>query len=65
LVFEDCDGITRIAIPKSVTKMGKNVFSNCDELIAVYCEAQSKPSGWNYYWEPEYPTLVHWGSTGN
>ena len=47
--FYGCSALTKIVIPKSVTKMENSVFLECESLI-IYCEAESKPSGWSQYW---------------
>ena len=48
--FEDCASLVSIIIRNSVTSMGGSVFSGC-ALLTVYCEAQSKPSGWSGDWD--------------
>lgn len=58
-VFSDCTGLTSIIIPNSVTKIGSYTFYNCTNLT-IYCEAESIPSGWDYYWN--YSNCpVQWG----
>ena len=47
--FEDCYSLTSVIIPDSVTSIGEEAFYYCTSLT-VYCEAASKPSGWNYNW---------------
>ena len=55
--FYDCTSLTSITIPESVTSIGKHVFSGCSKLT-IYCEASSRPSGWDSRWNssnrPEY-----------
>ena len=46
--FAECTSLTSIAIPNSVASMGRYVFSRT--TLLVYCEAASKPSGWNTDW---------------
>ncbi|MCI8325697.1 MAG: leucine-rich repeat domain-containing protein, partial [Clostridia bacterium] len=47
--FWYCSSLTSIEIPASVTSIGDRAFSGCSRLT-IYCEASSKPSGWNGYW---------------
>ena len=47
--FVGCSSLTSIIIPESVTSMGVSVFSSCN-VLTVYCEAVSKPVGWNNDW---------------
>ena len=58
-VFYKCKGLKTIVIPDSVTTIGERVFYNCTNLT-IYCEAASKPSGWDGAWnESECPVI--WG----
>ena len=51
--FYNCTSLTSITIPDSVTSIGWGAFYNCNSLT-IYCEAESKPSGWNYSDRPVY-----------
>ncbi|MBR2611631.1 MAG: hypothetical protein IKC72_01055 [Clostridia bacterium] len=41
--------MSEIIIPECVTSIGSSAFSGCTSLT-IYCEAVSKPSGWNSDW---------------
>ena len=47
--FYNCTSLTSVTIPDSVTSIGQYAFRNCTALT-IYCEAASKPSGWNSTW---------------
>ena len=47
--FADCYSLTSIEIPDSVTSIGKYAFEGCS-ILTIYCEAESKPSGWASDW---------------
>ncbi len=55
--FCGCSSLTTINIPSSVTSIGYDAFAGCNKL-KIYCEAQSKPSGWSYEWNSS--CLVYW-----
>ena len=47
--FDECTSLTSITIPSSVTSIGYSAFGGCTSLT-IYCEAESKPSGWSLDW---------------
>lgn len=57
--FSSCTSLETIIIPESVTSIGMFTFYNCPNLT-IYCEATSKPSGWDYNWNYENRPVV-WG----
>ena len=60
--FWSCTKLTRITIPNSVTSIGSSAFYNCTSLT-IYCEAESKPSGWDSDWNYINCPVV-WGYKG-
>lgn len=67
--FNDCSSLTNINIPDSVISMGAYVFRKCPSLT-IYCEAESKPSGWDIWWnilnwKDDSSVPVVWGYKGN
>ena len=57
--FANCSSLTSVTIPNSVTSIGGDAFSSCNRLT-IYCEAESKPSGWDKEWNI-YGRPVVWG----
>ena len=62
--FSRCSSLESIEIPDSVTSIGYSAFSGCSSLETIYCEAQSKPSGWDSYWKGNCNVQVIWGYKG-
>lgn len=60
--FECCSSLNSIVIPKSVTSIGASAFWRCSSLT-IYCEAESKPAGWDEDWNFDNRTVV-WGFNG-
>ena len=56
--FGNCSNLTKIVIPNSVTYMDI-AFYGCERLT-IYCEVESKPSGWDEYWNSDNLPVV-WG----
>ena len=54
--------MTSVYIPDSVTTIGESAFYGCSNLT-IYCEASSKPSGWDYWWNSSDRPVV-WSSNG-
>ena len=54
--FEGCDSLTAITIPATVTSIGEYAFEACGSLT-IYCEAESKPSGWGGSWRSSNPVV--------
>ena len=60
--FYNCTSLTEIVIPSSVTSIGKYAFTGCTNLT-IYCEAESKPNGWDSSWNASNCPVV-WGYNG-
>ena len=61
--FRECTSLTSIVIPSSVTSISSYAFYYCTSLT-IYCEAKSKPSGWDSYWNSSHRPVV-WGYSEN
>ncbi len=60
--FEENNNLVSVTIPSSVTSMGPQPFYGCNRLI-IYCERESKPSGWNNNWNYNCPVV--WNYSNN
>ena len=58
--FSGCSSLASVYIPDTVASIGDYAFSGCSSLT-VYCEAASRPSGWDSYWLG-YDSNVVWNS---
>ena len=58
--FYGCDFLTSIVIPNSVTTISYSAFECCRSLT-IYCEAESKPSGWSSSWNYSNRPVI-WGN---
>lgn len=56
--FDGCYSLTSIVIPNSVTSISVRAFGYCRSLT-IYCEAASKPNGWDKNWHSNRPVV--WG----
>ncbi|MBR2195538.1 MAG: leucine-rich repeat domain-containing protein [Salinivirgaceae bacterium] len=54
-----CGSLQSLVIPNSVTSIEGNGIRNCKNLT-IYCEAESKPSGWSSSWNSDSNPVV-WG----
>ena len=61
--FYNCTSLEKIVIPNSITSIGDYAFYNCSRLT-IYCEASSKPKGWNSDWNFKIAS-VEWGYKEN
>ena len=61
--FYNCTALKKVVIPYSVKVIGDSAFRGCTSLT-IYCEASSKPSGWNRYWNYSNRPVV-WNYKGN
>ena len=62
LAFIRCDNLERVVIPESVTVIKGEIFNNSPNTI-VYCEAESKPDGWDDNWDRSVKEVI-WGYKG-
>ena len=63
-VFFECSSLTEVVIPQSVTTMERSTVRSCLALT-VYCQAQSKPEGWNNEWDYENRHAKVWDCNNN
>ena len=59
--FANYSNLTSIVIPQSVDYIYRDTFYNCPSLT-IYCEAESEPEGWEWYWNEGCP--VFWNCKG-
>ena len=57
--FSGCSSLSSIYIPSTVSEIGGYAFQYCNNLT-IYCEASTKPAGWNDNWNPGGRPVV-WG----
>ncbi|OPZ35883.1 MAG: hypothetical protein BWY98_00604 [Tenericutes bacterium ADurb.BinA155] len=58
--FFGCTGLTSVTIPSSVTNVSYGAFYGCTGC-AIYCEATSRPTDWDYHWN-DYGGTAYWYS---
>ena len=68
--FGYCSNLLNIVIPKSVKTIGGSAFSMWNKRMFIYCEATSKPDGWNNNWDGRLDAtysffIVVWGYAGD
>ena len=61
--FRGCISLIHVAISDKVNKIGVSTFFNCRSLT-IYCEADSKPSGWASDWNSSNCPVV-WDCNNN
>ena len=54
--FERRHDLTSVKIPESVTEIDELAFRNCS-VLTIYCEAKSKPEGWEENWNEGCPVV--------
>lgn len=59
--FANCKNLTKIELSSSIETIGEHAFMGCYNLADIYCEAESKPEGWDENWLSDSGATVHWG----
>ncbi len=54
------NALTSIVIPLNVEEIEFFIFSGCEKLTNIYCEAASKPAGWADNWNGRCNATVTW-----
>ena len=62
--FAWCSSLASMTIPNSVVSIGSDVFYDCSNLKTIYCDVDSRPSGWNSSWKGGCSAEVVWGYKG-
>lgn len=63
--FRQCYKLQELNIPMNVEQIEVAIFKWCYALTDIYCEANSKPEGWNSYWNSTSSATIHWGYTSD
>lgn len=59
--FMYCKSLRSIVIPISVETINEGAFSSLDDLT-IYCEAETKPEGWDEAWADTYGVEKYWAN---
>ena len=62
--FFGCQKIVKMVLPNTITTVGESAFSYCTQGV-LYCEAESRPEGWNEGFSTESSIKVVWGYHAN
>ena len=62
--FAWCSSLASMTIPNSVVSIGSDVFYDCSNLKTIYCDVDSRPSGWNSSWKGGCSAEVVWEYKG-
>ena len=60
--FYGCTHLKSVTIPDSVTSIDQNAFYGWTSSQTIYCQATSKPSGWNSDWAYGCSAKIVWGA---
>ena len=60
--FRDCDNLTGITLPESLTAIGDGAFSGCNSLSNVYCKPTTPPTLGSSVFPGSATILVPWTS---
>lgn len=62
--FEGTSSLKSVFISSTVTTIAAETFKNANSTAVIYCEANSKPAGWDTYWayyDATHELTVKWG----
>ena len=62
--FFGCQKIVKMVLPNTITTVGESAFSYCTQGV-LYCEAESRPEGWDEGFSTESSIKVVWGYHAN
>lgn len=64
--FSNCSAMQRIFIPRNVNKIESYSFNMWMKSAVIYCEVDSKPDGWDDYWNKygQFTVTAVWGASG-
>ena len=61
--FSGCDNLANIIIPEGVTYVGEWAIPMDNNIIIIYCKAESQPESWNDYWNANGRPVYYYSET--